>query len=290
MMYQQRQECESSLIKSSSCENPSDLHRTERMSSPPHSSLVPGRLQFPNISEEHSSEPMLNRLRPLALPFKPYKILVLGEAGTGKTTFIESLRCIASQTPRWFSISEYKRTKEEHTTFIPAINSNILEKKSTIDHVREHSFGEAVSNFILKRHRDGEERFKLLKECDSWNSNIPEASYFHQMLITELPSDARTVPHNFSHEFDKIVIMTDYHDITTMRSAQFWAELIKAQKSKTIVCVNKCEVDPMSSSNDFASRKAKILRHFSEQCNLEFMSVAANANLTFLYKYLEPDY
>lgn len=239
-----------------------------------------------------SGEPASNGLFPLAslnLPFNPYKILVLGESGTGKTAFIESFHRIASQTHRRFQ-TEHKKTKKVATTFIPAINSNMLEKKSTIDHVREHSFGEAVSNFILKRHNDGDEQFKLLKECDSWYSNIPEASYFRQMLISELPSDTRALPSNFEQEFDKIIIMTDYHDITTIRSAQYWAELIKAKKSKTIICINKCEMEPLSFSNDFSSRKAKILRHFAEQCTIEFISVAANANLTFLYKHLESDY
>jgi signal recognition particle receptor subunit beta len=249
-------------------------------------------IKFPNISEE-TGEPETTGLPPLAslkLPYKPYKILVLGEAGTGKSTFIESLYCTVSKTPRWFSPMEYETTKVEQTTFIPAINTKILEKKSTIDHIRDHSFGEVVSNFILKQHRDGKEKFKLVKECDSWDSNIPEAAYFHEMIISEWPSYAKTFPPNFAQEFDKIIIMTDYHDITTMRSAQFWAELIRAPKSKTIVCVNKCELEPISSDNDFASRKARVLKHFSEQCRLEFISVASNANMTFLYKYLEPDY
>jgi hypothetical protein len=229
-------------------------------------------------------------VKPRSSPFKPYHVLVAGEAGVGKSAFIRALCEATSQQSSTFSESVYKITTTMETTRIPEINSAILERKSVIDNVKSRAYGEVISNFIMKQHGPEEDRFKLLKECESWYSNIPEASCFREIVLHELPHTTREVPPKFVDDFDKVVIVADYHDITTLRSAQCWAELIRPPKRKTIVCVNKCEVEPKSRAEDFRDRKAAILRHFSEQCSLEFISVATGANIPFLYKHLEPDY
>jgi len=245
-----------------------------------------------NFSCESSSSSSVEDVcvKPRTSLFKPYNVLVAGEAGVGKSAFIRALYEATSQQSSTFSESVYKITTKTEITRIPAINSATLERNSVIDNVKSRAYGEVVSNFIMKQHGHEDDRFKLLKECESWYSNIPEASCFREIVLHELPHTTRELPPKFVAGFDKVVIVADYHDITTLRSAQFWAELIRPPKHKTIVCVNKCEVEPKSRVEDFRDRKAAVLRHFSEQCSLEFISVATGANIPFLYKHLEPDY
>lgn len=242
--------------------------------------------RYSESGEENPTPP-----KEFSIPIRPYKVLVLGESGVGKTAFIDALYAIASRTPRTYSESVYIPTRKLYTKYIPAIDSIMLDKKSIIDNIRAKQFDEVVANFMLRQHGNcAEDKFKLLQEQDSWHSNIPDGCHYREIMISELPAETRTLPERFIDEFDKVVIMTDYHDITSMRSAQYWAELIHSPKRKTIVCVNKCEVAPLSKANDFRDRKSVILRHFAEQCHLEFISVSTEANLTFLYKHLDVDY
>jgi GTPase SAR1 family protein len=215
-----------------------------------------------------------------------YKILVLGEACVGKTKFIKALKeHIAFQTPS-FSESEYIPTKYKFSEKIPETNTNSIICDSLMNYVENGMYNDEVARFIMKPHVYNNERFFLINKLDLFQTNILIDRNMGEIEIVEMPSTTRSVPPNFEYQFDKIIIMGDYHDITTLRSIQYWIELVKTQASKLIICINNCDKSPISFVDDLQSRKAKILRHFFENYKLEFISVKTGANLAFLYKHL----
>jgi GTPase SAR1 family protein len=239
-----------------------------------------------------------------------YTVLVLGERGVGKTSFIRALkeyvstrstesshRHIQTQTrriqqfagqvqPRIFSELNYYPTENIFAEYIPKTYANSLYIESIFENIEKGRYSPEVSRFIMNPHFDKLDKYYLLEDFDMISSGLQIDREVGEIMITEFSSTTREFPSNFADHFDKIIIMGEYSDITTLRSIQYWVELIKAPKSKTIVCVNKCDVPPISIANDFQSRKAKILKHYSDQCELEFMSVKTGANIGFLYKYI----
>jgi GTPase SAR1 family protein len=217
---------------------------------------------------------------------RQYKILVLGEAGVGKTSFIRALKEHIAFQRHSFLESEYHPTKSKFTEKIPETNTNSILCDSVLNHIENGRYNHEVARFIMKPHVYKEEEFFLIDRSDRIQTNIPASCNIGELEIVEMPSTTRSFPPNFEYQFDKIIIMCDYHDITTIRSIQYWVETIKTPASKLIVCVNMCDSPPISVANDFRSRKATILRHFFENCKLEFISVKTGANLAFLYKHL----
>ena len=217
---------------------------------------------------------------------KEYKVLVLGEAGVGKTAFINALKENIAIKKSSFSESVYIPTKREFTEIIPETDVGLMIFDSVVEHAINKKYDKEVANFMIRPHFHKEEEFFLMEKKCMGQYNHLRKSDIGKIEITEIPSTIRRLPPDFHHQFDKIIIMGDYHDITSLRSIQFWGELVKAPPRKVIVCVNKCDISPNDLVNDFQSRKAHILRHFFEKCALEFISVKTGANLLFLYKYL----
>jgi len=215
-----------------------------------------------------------------------YKVLVLGEKGVGKTTFIRALKENIAIKKTSFSESVYIPTNTEFNEFIPETNTGLMIFDSVVEHTINKKYSKEVANFIIRPHLDKEDEFFLIEKKYMVQYNHLQKRDIGEIEITEMPSMNRRFPPDFHHQFDKIIIMGDYHDITTLRSIQYWAELVKTPASKLIVCVNKCDISPRSFVNDFQLRKAQILRHFFDKCELEFISVKTGANLMFLYKYL----
>jgi GTPase SAR1 family protein len=247
---------------------------------------------------------------------KEYKVLVLGESGVGKTSFINALHLFSFKSPTKcaemnetsaadcafeirncvkeniaikkssFSESVYFPTKTEFTEIIPETNTGLMIFDSVVEHTINKKYSKDVANFMMRPHFHKEEEFFLMEKKYMGQCNSLRKRDIGKIEITELPSTSRRFPPDFHHQFDKIIIMGDYHDITTLRSIQYWVELVKAPARKIIVCINKCDISPNDPSNDFQTRKAKILRHYFENYTLEFASVKTGANLMFLYKHL----
>lgn len=220
-------------------------------------------------------------------PPKKSNVLVLGSAGVGKTAFIKALKQYVSGTPHTFSEEEYKPTKYLNTEKIPEINTREIDSASVLNNRENGKYCKYIADFMVDSHYYKDERFFLLERCDMLYGNIPEETDVGEITICELSSQYNDISTNFHELFDKIIIMCDYHDIGSIRSVQTLAESIGAPIGKIIVCINKCDMAPKSYSDDFQERKAQILRHYSEQCKLEFISVKTLANIGFLYKYAQ---
>lgn len=217
---------------------------------------------------------------------KEYKVLILGEKGVGKTSFINALKEYISIQKTSFYDSEYNPTREKFTEIIPEFSEELIIFDSVVENTIHKKYSKEVANFMIRPHFHKEEEFFLMDKKYMGQCNHLKKCNIGEIEITEIPSTIRRFPSDFHYRFDKIIIMGDYHDITTLRSIQYWAELVKTPASKLIVCVNKCDLSPRSIIEDFQSRKAQVLRHFFEKCTLEFISVKTGANLMFLYKYL----
>jgi len=219
-------------------------------------------------------------------PPKKSKVLVLGSACVGKTAFIRALKeYIAGQTQS-LSETKYTPTKSIFIDHIPETNTSLLDNSSILNNCEKGKYDKHIAEFIIQRHNHKNDTFLLLDANDMLYGNIPEQKDVGEITICELSSTCGEIPAGFESEFDKVIIMCNYHDITTMRSVQNWAEKIKAPVRKIIVCINMCDVPPKNYEDDFRERKAQILRHYSEQCKLEFISVKTGANIGFLYKYI----
>ena len=217
-----------------------------------------------------------------------YKVLVLGEACVGKTTFIKELKNHIAGNLRKssFSETEYRPTEFKFTEKIPETNTDSIICDSIFNYMENAMYNKEVARFIMKLHIYNDEQFVLINTSDIFRYNIPIDRNIGEIEIVEMSSTTRSFPPNFEYHFDKIIIMGDYHDITTLRSIQYWIELIKTSESKLIICINNCDKSPISFVDDLQSRKAKILKHFFENYKLEFISAKTGANLTFLYKHI----
>ena len=215
-----------------------------------------------------------------------YKVLILGEAGVGKTAFINALKENVAIKKSSFSESVYIPTKREFTEIIPETDAGLMIFDSVAEHAINKKYSKEVANFMIRPHFHKEEEFFLTEKKYMGQCNNLRKRDIGKIEITEMPPTIRRFPADVHHQFDKIIIMGDYHDITTLRSIQYWSELVNAPARKIIVCVNKCDILPNDTENEFQSRKARILRHYFDNYSLEFVSVKTGANLLFLYKYL----
>jgi hypothetical protein len=215
-----------------------------------------------------------------------HNVLVLGEAGVGKTSFIRAVRECVEFRRHTFSDKVYNPTKGTFIQYIPEVNTSTIICQSVLENVNNNKFSKEVSNLIMNPHLLGDERFFLINKYDLTNSNIVKDRNIGEVSISEISANIKRFPPGFSEHFDKIIIMGDYPDITTLRSIHCWIENIKAPPNKIIVCVNKCDISPITIEDDLQSRKAKVLLHFFDNYKLEFISVKTCANLMFIYKYL----
>jgi len=218
---------------------------------------------------------------------RQYNVLVLGERGTGKTSFIHALKEYISNKPPTFSESYYSPTTCIVHDFIPETNANNISVDSIFTNTENGKYCEDVSNFIIYPHYNKMDKYYLLRDADIIRSNVQSDRIIGEIMVVEIPSVTKELPKGFVDCFDKIIIMGDYNDNNSLRSVRYWAEFIDAPRSKMIVCVNKCDVTPIDDLNgELRKRKAMILKYFADRCDLEFMSIKTGANVGFLYKYM----
>jgi GTPase SAR1 family protein len=218
---------------------------------------------------------------------RQYNVLVLGERGTGKTSFIHAMKEYISNKPQTFSESYYSPTTCIVHDFIPETNANNISVDSIFTNTENGKYCEDVSNFIIYPHYNKMDKYYLLRDADIIRSNVQSDRVIGEIMVVEIPSVTKELPKGFVDCFDKIIIMGDYNDNNSLRSVRYWAEFIDAPRSKMIVCVNKCDVTPIDDLNgELRKRKAMILKYFADRCDLEFMSIKTGANVGFLYKYM----
>jgi len=219
------------------------------------------------------------------LPTNLIRILLVGERGVGKTAFMKALQSIARvETNTTFNENEYFPTRCVTDETIVSTTGFELKQRSMIDYIRKYEYSESFVSFALKPH--GKDRLMVIETDKLSENRVKKNRVFDEMLISEYPPGARELTDDLAKQFDKIIIMADYTDICSMRSVQHWAMVLRAPANKTIVCVNKCDVEAASSLEDFGSRKAYVMDHYSSQCPVEYISVKTGANVGFLYKYL----
>ena len=181
-------------------------------------------------------------------------------------------------------VSEFP-SKTVYSKYIPIATGFELKQMTMQDCIRAHKFSELFIRFVTVGH--GRNKIMAIDETSrTLDLRIKKNRLFDEIVISEYPSDINSIPEDIAQHFDKVIIMMDYSDITSMRSAQCWASTIKPSKKNTIICVNKCDVQAMSLDDDFQVRKAEIMNHFSRQCAVEYISVKTGANIGFIYKYL----
>jgi GTPase Era involved in 16S rRNA processing len=197
----------------------------------------------------------------------PYRILVAGEQGVGKSAFINAL--INAVSP-----------ESNQMNYISSISSDHLPPITMSDEIRRKKFSESFITFLLIPH--GKRKIEIISTKQVFESRIEPGQIFRDILIDEYPHITSS-----PSEYDKIIIMSEYSDITTMRSMAYWCNKLCANPKKTIVCVNKCDVHEECVKEDFRLRKAKVMDHFLSQCPVEYISAVTSANLCFIYKYVE---
>jgi len=215
----------------------------------------------------------------------PIRILLVGERGVGKTALANALRSLAKGEPNAaFNENEYFPTRRVTDETIASTTGFDLKQRSIIDYIRKNQYSESFLSFALKPH--GKHQIMVIETDKLSENRVKKNRVFDEMQISEYPPGSKELTDNLAKQFDKIIIMADYTDICSMRSVQHWAMVLRAPANKTIVCVNKCDVEAASSLEDFGSRKAYVMDHYSSQCPVEYISVKTGANVGFLYKYL----
>jgi hypothetical protein len=218
--------------------------------------------------------------------------LVVGEPSVGKTAFIDALYSLVLNATSTFRENDYEThvatelpSKTVYSKYIPIASGFELNQMTMQDCIRTHKFSESFIRFVTIGH--GRNKIMAIDEMSrTLDLRIKKNRVFDEIVISEYPSNVNSIPEDIAQHFDKVIIMTDYSDITSMRSAQCWASTIKPSKKNTIICVNKCDVQAMTLEDDFQLRKAEIMNHFSTQCAVEYISVKTGANIGFIYKYL----
>lgn len=215
----------------------------------------------------------------------PYRVLVVGDRGVGKTAFMEALQELALNYPASFNECAYVSTKQLYSSRIPIVTGFELKQMTMMEYVYSNTYSKSFGAFITKPH--GRKHVMAMENPSVLDARVKKNRVFDEILISEYPSnDIDSVSEELSSKYDRIIIMADYSDINTMRSAQSWASKLKTPKRKTIICVNKCDVQALSIEDDFQFRKASIMNHFSQQCAVEYISVKTRANIGFIYKYM----
>ena len=299
---------------SQSVNNAAEEDKPPSLTTPPLEALIPPKLERNKRlnSNEYSIDldtyaEADNNLRMLGTPqtlslknpdtlfandHPPCRVLVVGEPGVGKTAFIDALYSLVLNATSTFRDSDYDThevsefpSKTVYSKYIPIATGFELNQMTMQDCIRAHKFSELFIRFVTIGH--GRNKIMAIDETSrTLDLRIKKNRVFDEIVISEYPSDINSIPEDIAQHFDKVIIMTDYSDITSMRSAQCWASTIKPSKKNTIICVNKGDVQAMSLDDDFQVRKAEIMNHFSRQCAVEYISVKTGANIGFIYKYL----
>jgi len=215
---------------------------------------------------------------------KACRILVLGEPSVGKTSFINALSNYAlgiHETP--LPEMELPTTKT-YTKTIPCTTSEKVITNTMEEDIINYRYSHSFIDFVLRPH--GKDKIDAIDHERAFNSRIEKNRSFKEIAISEVVTNREEPIDSIAKKFDKIIIMSEYSDITTMRSMQYWATRIKSPKTKTIICVNKCDVEIDDRREDFKLRKAKVMDHFLHQCAIEYISVKTGANVGFIYKYI----
>ena len=214
----------------------------------------------------------------------PYKILIVGEPRVGKTAFVEALRELALNKNPTFGETPYCPTTRVVSKHIPSTTDSEINQKPMIDYIRSNQFSRSFALFATKPH--GTRGIIVMNNDRLYKWPVTNNCVYEDLLISEYPTNTSQIPVEELEQFDKIIVMADYSDINTMRSAYSWATNLKLPKRKLIVCVNKCDEQALSVDDDFQSRKAKVMSYFDSQCPVEYISVKTRANLGFIYKYM----
>lgn len=212
------------------------------------------------------------------LPDTPVRILVVGESGVGKTEFIRSIRNNSIRSPP-SEEAPYIPTRKKTTTYVSHIRH--LPYTNLMDEIQNRKFSRTFIRFLLTPQT--KQQISLIDSRKLFEHYAQQKTPHPDMLITEIPSSTTDA---VSCEYDYIIVMAEYSDITTMRSLYYWIQTMNCPPEKTIICINKCDVEPISLADDFQSRKAKILEYFLQKYPVEYISVKTKANIQFIYKYL----
>lgn len=215
----------------------------------------------------------------------PFKVLIVGEPRVGKTAFSEALQELALRSRPSFNENAYQKTTQITIKHVPAATSLEIKQRPLIDYIRDNKFAKSFVAFATKPH--GRQKLLVLDNDKLYKCSMPQTNrVFDEMIISEFPSTTNEIPAEVLAQFDKIIVMAEYSDINTMRSAFTWSTKLKLPKDKTIICVNKCDEQALSVDDDFQSRKAQVMNYFASQCAVEYISVKTRANLGFIYKYM----
>jgi len=213
---------------------------------------------------------------------EPFRVLVVGERGVGKTRWIHSFRQ---------SLGLGVGVDGAKNIYIPYPDPDKLHETSMLEDLK--TLSKTCKYFILNP-----DMRKKTVSChpNLLHNSIDKSQKYGDIILCEYPSKQILFPIEdkalrketlaWRKQFNCVVIMAEYSDITTLRSIHHWCLVCGFSPKKTIVCVNKCDIEPACLKNDFQSRKARIMNHFVSQCPVEYISAKTGTNVQFLYKYM----
>jgi GTPase SAR1 family protein len=218
----------------------------------------------------------------------PFRVLVVGERGVGKSQWIQSLRNSIIQDGGGCGGSF------PNGTYVPYPNADKLSDTSMLEYVNGGKYSRTCRYFIMNPEMHKQ---KVVCHPNLLYHSIDKTREYHDMLVFEYPSTQ--IPYPFDrqsklglelrelpYQYDCLVIMGEYSDITSLRSIYHWCLVCGFSPARTIICINKCDVEPACFKNDFQSRKARVINHFVEQCAVEYISAKEGVNEQFIYKYM----
>ena len=207
------------------------------------------------------------------------QILLFGENGVGKTNWMDALaNDIDKEYPYMFNESVHRFTVEPESILIPATDSCVFNQFTLVESIYYRKLSDSCSEFIMTH------GYKFIPE--SSKDLIELGQCFPDVIINEIPKND-LVSDEIVEDSDLCIIMADYSEISTIRSVRYWIDKYNLPPSKTVICVNKCDVQIDSYPEDFRKRKCKYLQYYASlQYPIEMTSVKTRQNLHFLYKYI----